>query len=138
MLFRSVIGNSDSDGWNNRFLIDSFGSFIRKHNKVKEEMEDINDDGESNQIIVTRYNYDFVLNPNYDDNQTYIQRSDRPEWDAVGMLGQLSVRDNGECQVNGYCKVADGGIAVPADKSDVLKYRVIKRLETNIIKIIFR
>ena len=46
----------------------------------------------------------------------YTPRAERPEWDAVGMLGVLNVRDDGTCHVNGFCKVADGGIATASDK----------------------
>ena len=54
----------------------------------------------------------------------YIQRSNRPEWNAVGMLGVLAVRDDGTCKVNGFCTLADGGIATASDKG----YRVVKRV----------
>lgn len=50
------------------------------------------------------------------------------------MLGVLSVRDNGECQVNGYCELVDGGTVVPSEAG----YRVIKRVSDNIIKIILK
>jgi|GEM_PF-1786805 len=29
------------------------------------------------------------LNPNYDENQEYVPRSERPEWDCVGLMGKL-------------------------------------------------
>jgi hypothetical protein len=50
------------------------------------------------------------------------------------MMGVLTVRDDGTCQVNGYCRVANGGIASSANEG----YRVIKRISHNIIKIIFK
>jgi hypothetical protein len=50
------------------------------------------------------------------------------------MLGVLSVRDDGTCQVNGYCTVADGGIATASETG----YRVIKRVNDHIIKIVFK
>lgn len=50
------------------------------------------------------------------------------------MLGVLNVRDDGTCHVNGFCKVADGGIATASDKG----YRVVKRVTDNIVKIIFK
>ncbi|WP_417821349.1 peptidase G2 autoproteolytic cleavage domain-containing protein [Terasakiella sp.] len=31
------------------------------------------------------------LNPNYDENQEYVPRSERPEWDCVGLMGKLRV-----------------------------------------------
>ena len=85
------------------------------------------------------------LNPEYDHTQKYISRFDRPEWDAIGMLGVLAVYDDRSCQVNGFCKVAAGGIATAADGEYTLaegkivkNYRVIERVTDNIIKVIFR
>ncbi len=85
------------------------------------------------------------LNPEYDYTQKYISRFDRPEWAAIGMLGVLAVYDDGSCQVNGYCKVADGGIATAADgeymlvEGKILRgYRVIERVTENIVKVVFR
>lgn len=46
----------------------------------------------------------------------------------------LTVRDSGSCQVNGYCTCAEGGIAT-ASETD---YRVIKRVNDHLIKVIFR
>ena len=75
-------------------------------------------------------------NPDYDKERPYIQRSERPEWDAVGMLGVLSVRDDGTCVPNKYCKITDGSIATLSDdKSD---YRVIRRINDNVVEIVFR
>ena len=50
------------------------------------------------------------------------------------MVGVLSVRDDGTCKVNGFCKVAEGGIATTSESG----YRVIKRINENIVKVIFR
>lgn len=55
-------------------------------------------------------------------------------WSAVGMLDVLSVWDDGTCEVNGYCNVSDGGIATKADSG----YRIVKRVNENIVKVIFR
>ena len=83
---------------------------------------------------VTRTGTKYKENPDYDKTRAYTQRADRPEWDAVGMLGVLSVRDDGTCQVNGYCSIADGGIATASDTG----YRVIKRVNNNVVKVIFK
>lgn len=74
------------------------------------------------------------LNPDYDPNQAYISRFDRAEWSPVGMLGVLSVYDDGSCEVNGYCKCNDNAIATKAESG----YRVIKRVSKNIVRVVFR
>ena len=64
----------------------------------------------------------------------YVLRENRPEWAPVGMLGVLHVRDDGTCQVNGYCTVAEGGTATASETG----YRVISRVNDHIVKVIFR
>lgn len=126
----SVIGNGDID-WQGRFIKDEFGAYIEEH--FEYEVEEL--DKTTNQIVKKKeVGTKWKENPNYDSTQTYISREDRPEWDAVGMLGVLAVRDDGTCEVNGYCGVADGGIATKAETG----YRVIERVNDHIVKIVFR
>lgn len=76
----------------------------------------------------------YVLNPDYDPDKPYVPRAERKEWAAVGMLGVLLVRDDRTCQINGYCKVADGGIATANETG----WRVIARVNEHLVKIVFR
>lgn len=128
-----VIGNSDED-WIQRWSRDEFGRMIFKKvpavdMMTKEVVKD--DDG------VTIMSDALAQNPEYNPEQPYIQRKDRKEWDAIGMVGVLSVYDDGTCQVNGYCKCADGGIATAADRG-ADTYRVIGRVADNIIKVVLK
>ena len=41
-----------------------------------------------------------VLNPDYDPTQVYIPRSERQEWDAVGLIGKLIVKDGQQIGAN--------------------------------------
>ena len=50
------------------------------------------------------------------------------------MLGQLAVYDDGTCTVDGYCKVDDNGKATTATTG----YRVLERISTNVIKVLFK
>lgn len=111
-----VVGNSDPD-WHGRFLRDDFGDYIIR--------EYTDDNGE-------HYTY-YIENQDYNPETIYIPRSERREWAAVGMLGVLNVRDDGTCEVNGYCTCADNGIAT----ASVTGYRVVGRVAENIIKVIF-
>lgn len=142
----SVVGNGDED-WMGRYVFDEFGAFIYEDfeyeveipEKVQEEVVD-EETGEITVVTKTimktvkRTGKKYKENPDYDPTLPYIQREDRPEWDYVGLLGVLSVRDDGTCKVNGYCKVAEGGIATASESG----YRVIKRVNDNIVKVIFR
>lgn len=128
----SVVGNGDED-WMGRYVFDEFGAFVYEDFEYEEEIpEQVGDEIIMKTVVKTGKKY--KENPNYDPTLPYIQREDRPEWDAVGMLGVLSVRDDGTCKVNGYCKVAEGGTATASDTG----YRVIKRVNDNIVKVIFR
>lgn len=126
----SVIGNGDID-WAGRYVLDEFGSRIKETFEYEEEVVD-KETGEITTVVTTGVRY--KENPNYDASRPYIQRADRPEWDAVGMLGVLAVRDDGTCVVNGYCTVTDEGTATAAGYG----YRVIARVTDNVIKIILK
>lgn len=76
------------------------------------------------------------LNPDYDPEQTYVNRSDRPEWDAVGMLGKLYVRDDGTATVNGYATVGENGIATSS--SEKTNMRVLSRVNENVVRVLLK
>lgn len=121
----SIIGDFNETEWQGKYKKDMFGRKITRHI--------LDEDG--NEVE------EFVLSDNYNLNQTYIPRSERPEWETVGMLGKLIVYDDGTCIENEYCTAGNAGIATDAKKySDicVTKYRVLKRLSDNIILILFR
>lgn len=117
----AVLGNHDMC-WSGKELRDEFGGFVYEDIKIEDE--------ETGEITVRRIK---KKNPDYDPTRKYIPRSKRPEWSAVGMLGHLNVRDDGTCQPNGYCKVAEGGIATASDKG----YRVVKRVSDSVVEIVF-
>lgn len=118
----TVIGNADME-YAYKFLYDDFGS------PIYEEIEEINT--KTKQITKRLVQ---KLNPLFDSTKEHIERRFRKEWSAIGMLGVLTVRDDGTCKVNGFCQVTKGGIATNSNKG----YRVIKRVAKNIIKIVFK
>lgn len=131
----SVIGNSYEDQWQGRDTKDVWGRTIYERTEHKQE------DGT---VLIAD---EPIITQDYNTKTVYIPRSKRPEWSPVGMLGVLAVREDGTCQVNGYCQVADGGIATAADGTEeyalvngqiTKRYRVIERITDNIVKIVFR
>lgn len=50
----------------------------------------------------------------------------------VGILGVVTVRDNGECIINDRCKSSNDGIAIPSDKG----YLVVDRIDDSHIRIL--
>ena len=134
----SIAGNGDED-WRGRYVYDDFGAFVYEEfeYEVKEPVEVTNEETGETTIerqTVKKTGIKYKENPDYDPTRDYTHREDRPEWDAVGMLGVLSVRDDGTCQINGYCSLAEGGIATSSESG----YRVIKRVNDHIVKVIFR
>lgn len=132
----AIIGNFDED-WMGRYLTDDFGSFIDE--EIQETIE-VEEDGKTVEktITVTKWKE----NPSYNPDQKYVPRSERPEWSEIGMLGALHVIDDGTCEVNGFCKVANDGKATAAEWNDGSYqnpvYRVVDRVTDNIVKVIFR
>lgn len=110
--FPGIIGNAD-EAWQGRWLKDEYGALIVQ-------------------------NGSFVENPDYDPSQKYIPRSERKEWDAIGLNCVLTVRDDGSCVSNGYCKPKNGGIATKTNEYTQNTYRVIERVNKNLVKIVFR
>ena len=134
-----IIGNAD-ECWYGRYLLDDFGSFIEEEYEYEEEITTSHWDEENKKEVfeksyITKTGVRFKENPDYDPNREYISRADRKEWSAIGMVGVLSVIDDGTCQVNGYCKVAEDGTATAALTGG---YRVIKRINDHIVKVIFK
>lgn len=118
----SIVGNGDED-WLGRWMRDDFGRFLYDDVEIE--------DPETHEKTTSKT---IRPNPEYDSTKEYVERKDRQEWDYVGMLGALAVRDDGTCEVNGFCKCTKGGIATKADAG----YRVIQRISENVIKVIFR
>lgn len=153
----AVLGNSDEQ-WMGRYVLDEFGrrvmhdieEVVEKTIPYIETVTTTNEDGEevTEEILKERVEKETIHTKapvevsDYDPEAEYIPRSDRPEWATVGMLGVLTVYDDGTCEKNGFCKVASGGIATAAEfaegsyQSPV--YRVIDRVTENLIKVLFR
>lgn len=123
-----VIGNDHADTWQGMWQTDVFGRVMTHtvhHDAVYDGDKLVIEEGDAVEPII---------NPDYNPGEKYIPRGERPEWSAVGMMGQLVVIDDGTCKVNGCCKVADGGTATASDSG----YRVIARLDDTHVKVLFR
>ena len=129
----NTIGNGDED-WRGRYVLDDFGRYIEETYEYEETWTD--KDGKVN--TETREGIRYKENPDYDPEEQYIPREERSEWSAIGMVGLLSVYDDGTCQVNGYCRCGKNGIATLAEERTLDTYRVIQRINNNIIKVVIK
>ena len=127
----TVLGDNPEWNWAKRWITDDFGRIQYEDKVIHHEAEEIN--GETipawDETIKAP-----VVNPDYDPNQKYTKRADRPEWSAVGMMGKLYVRDDGTCQVNGFAKPING--VATASTSGTM--RVIERVSDNVIRVVIK
>ena len=148
----SVVGDVHDDQWQGMYLTDIFGRPIWEDVEVPEETKEIlltgpamDENGEAVENSLTTHTKTIVvvpahtkrqqkLNPEYDVAKLpYSPRSQRPEWDAVGLLGKLVAVDDGTCRVNGWATVGEGGAATLAHERT--KFRVMERLDEKHIRI---
>ncbi len=129
----NTIGNGDED-WRGRYVLDDFGRYIEE----TYEYEEIWQDKDGAKHTETREGIRYKENPDYDPEEQYIPREERPEWSAIGMVGLLSVYDDGTCQVNGYCRCGENGVATLAEERTFDTYRVIQRINENVIKVVIK
>ena len=80
------------------------------------------------------------LSEDYDPalQEGYIPRAERPEWDYVGMLGVLPVRDDGTCLPDGFCRCGAGGVATFAQERGADTYYVIERISNNVVSVLLK
>jgi autotransporter adhesin len=125
----SLLANSGELRWKNKFITDEWGR-IQYHEVVIPAVTD----QEGKVIVPESTETHPILNPEWDSKKEYIPRLKRPEWVAVGLLGQLLVRDDGTCQPKGYCKPNNEGIATASSEG----YRVMKRTGTNQVLVLVK
>lgn len=137
-----VLGNNDyTDIWKKAFIKDNFGRI--QYKEIPDFKENL-DTGEMCPVLDKNgkqvYHKEPILNPEFDQTLEYTHREDRPEWDAVGMLGVIIVYDDNTCVPGKYCTVNKDGIATLVEKYNKNEncYRVMERITDNIIKIIFK
>ena len=122
----AIVADASDLRWDNLFVTDEWGR-VQYREVVVSETED----EEGNIVIPQFMKKEPILNPAYDPSKQYVSRMDRPEWVAVGVVGKLLVRDDGTCEVGGYCRPDDEGIATGVSTG----YRVKKRTGPNQIQI---
>ena len=89
----SAVGNG-AIKYKGKYLRDEFGAYMLEDKEVTYDVDTglLDDDG--NKIIREETVTHQVrrLNPDYDPTQTYIPREKRPEWNVVGLMGQIAIR----------------------------------------------
>ncbi len=124
----AIIGDSAEMRWHGKYKTDKWGAVEMQEVILPAEV-----DNRGKVIVPERREMQPVLNPDYNPELAYTPRRLRPEWVAVGMLGKLLVRDDGTCEVDGFCAPSDDGIATKAERG----FRVLERTSEDQILILF-
>lgn len=135
----SVVGDVQDDQWQGMYLYDVFGRPLWEDVEVPdvtvEEPDPENPGSTVTRVIIPAHiEHRQRLNPAYDGSQPYLPRTQRPEWDAVGMLGKLVAVDDGTCQAGGWCTVGEGGAATHSAVRT--RYRVMARLDEYHVRVL--
>lgn len=107
----SLIGDAYADEWQGKYETDVYGARVLVDGSYK-LAEDFDEEKDNN----------------------YTSRAERAEWASVGLLGKLVVRDDGSCEVNGFCYPKKNGIATASAEG----YRVMKRIDKNHVKVLVK
>ena len=92
----SVVGDGAENNWVHKYKMDKFGNkvsnvlyFLSNINNETERVRCNADASIEGYVKVTEEEY--VTNPEYDQNVSYISRENRKEWVAIGLVGKLRV-----------------------------------------------
>lgn len=132
----SVVGDVYDDQWAGMFVLDIYGRPVYEWRDFPAETTEVpgeNGEMKTIEIMPARRKWVQKLNPNYDPAQTYVPRTERPEWAAVGLLGKLVVLDDGSCQPNGWAAVGEGGVATASKERT--KFRVMERQDESHVRV---
>ena len=102
----SIVGNAEegtADEWVGKYEKDEWGR------KIMEDYIDdilIGFDENGNKIFRTVTKQSYKFSENFDPNVEYVKRENRPEWNVVGLLGQIRVLKNQQIP-NRWIKMKD-------------------------------
>jgi len=103
----SVLGES-SFYWQGKYLRNDFGGLIYEEVTITEVNADTGLKTERVALLPKE-------NPNYKESDDYLPRSERPEWNIVGLVGQVYVRIDNSIRQGDYIKAYEG-IATKSDE----------------------
>ncbi|MEM5014118.1 peptidase G2 autoproteolytic cleavage domain-containing protein [Niallia taxi] len=92
--------------WQGRYLRDDFGEVLLEERIVKIKDDDGNVREERQMMPIE--------NPDYQEELSYKSREERPEWNKVGLLGQVRIRVDDTVGEEDHV-IANGGLATKAD-----------------------
>ncbi|MCG2355707.1 peptidase G2 [Staphylococcus epidermidis] len=93
-----------------RYLRNEFGGIIEEEQEV-EYQDDLGNTYKTKRVMP-------IENPDYNPNEDYVNRAERPEWNIVGLMGQIYVRIDNTISNNDYIKPGNNGVGTKGSKED--------------------
>ena len=126
-----IIGDSQSEEWHGKYVRDEFGQIITEEVLIPTVTDE-------NGITIQEEHTEeiAIISEDFNESKTYIPRLERSEWDAVGLLGKLIVKDDGSANVNDYLTTTTGGIGTKSDRKT--RFRVMERIDDNLVMVIYK
>ena len=129
----TIIGDNPMR-WQGKYLNDEWGRPIYEDIEVTYTEYERQVDGTFKEVEKTRIDHVRKLNPLYNAKEKYVPRAERQEWDFIGMMGKLLVRQDGTLTEGGFCKSGANGIATASDSG----YYVMEVINNSQALILFR
>lgn len=159
----ALIGNEDTE-WRGKYIRDRFGRTVVEFlEQVEEEVVAPNGlTGDalavwmrvnhvhyspSGQLMSVRYilseeptkTFRYKVNPDWNQDQPYVARRERPEWACVGILGVIPLQDDGSCIEGEFCRARSCGRATLCEEGYAgQKYLVLGRIDESTVKVLFK
>lgn len=130
----AVLGDSAAMHWKDKYLTDEYGRTL--YDMVEEFIETVDGNTGDPVRISAGVMPQPRLNPEYNPDSTYIPREDRQEWDKIGMMGKLYVREDGTCSAGDYGCAGENGILTRSETPTNI--RVMKRTSDNIVLVLLK
>lgn len=143
----AIVGDNIDMNWKDRWLKDEWGRNLTHEVTIPAVIETIRElsvDPETLEEVWIEVEYEVmperkeiqqIPNPDWNPEDEYIPREQRKEWDAVGIVGKLRVRDDGTCEAGKLCYPNDQGIATLSNDKG---YMVMKRISSNQVLVMFK
>ena len=119
-----VIGNNPMR-WNNKYANDEWGRPVYEEVDVPYTEMVEQEDGTTKEKTFYHKEVHRKFNPEWRGEETYIDRTERKEWAAVGLLGKILVRQDGTLIQGKFCKANNNGKATISNDDGYYVIKVI-------------
>lgn len=135
-----IIADNYADEWCGKYLRDVYDRPLTEQKHYDAEYADVKilnketGEYETTQVLVhPEYDADeYIINPEFNPDEEYIPRMKRAEYEAITRHGKITIYDGGKCEIDGYCRPGNDGVAIPAEDG----FYVMDRVDENHIYVL--